>query len=112
MGGRPGRHPRETVTKQGGTTFNFVTDGIEAALEQAREAAGERNVAVAGGASVAQQYLKAGLIDELLLHVVPLLLGDGTRLFENHLGPEQVELERTQVIDSPAVTHLRYRVVK
>ncbi len=105
-------HPRETVTKQGGTTFNFVTDGIEAALEQAREAAGERNVAVAGGASVAQQYLKAGLIDELLLHVVPLLLGDGTRLFENHLGPEQVELERTQAIDSPAVTHLRYRVVK
>jgi len=105
-------HPRETITKQGGTTFNFVTDGIEAALEQAQAAAGERNVVVGGGASVAQQYLKAGLLDGLLIHVPPLLLGDGTRLFENHLGAEPVELERTQVIDSPAVTHLRYRVVR
>jgi dihydrofolate reductase len=105
-------HPREPVTKEGGTTFTFVTEGIEAALEQAREAAGEKDVAVAGGANVGQQYLKAGLLDELKIHVAPLLLGDGTRLFENHLGPEQLELELTQAIDSPAAAHLRYRVVR
>jgi dihydrofolate reductase len=105
-------HPRETVTKQGGTTFTFVTGGIEAAFEQARAAAGDKDVALAGGADVVQQYLKAGLLDELQLHVVPLLLGDGVRLFEDHLGTDQVELECTRVIQSPAVTHLRYRVVK
>jgi dihydrofolate reductase len=105
-------HPRETVTKQGGTTFTFVTGGIEAAFEQARAAAGDKDVAVAGGADVVQQYLKAGLLDELQLHVVPVLLGDGVRLFEDHLGTYQVELECTRVIQSPAVTHLRYRVVK
>jgi dihydrofolate reductase len=105
-------HAREPVTKQGGTTFTFVTDGIESALEQARAAAGDKNVAVAGGAAVAQQYLKAGLLDELQLHVAPVLLGDGVRLFENHLGPERREIECTRVIESPAVTHLRYRVVK
>jgi dihydrofolate reductase len=104
-------HPRETVVKQGGTTFAFVTDGIEAALEQAREAAGNKDVAVAGGASVVQQYLKAGLLDELQIHVVPLLLGGGVRLFDD-LGSEQIELECTRVIQSPAVTHLKYRVVK
>jgi dihydrofolate reductase len=102
-------HPRDPVTKQGGTTFTFVTDGIEAALEQARAAAGEKDVAVAGGADVVQQYLKAGLLEELELHVVPVLLGDGVRLFEN-LGANPPRLERTRVIDSPAVTHLRYRV--
>ncbi len=105
-------HAREPVTKQGGTTFTFVTDGIESALEQARAAAGDKNVAVAGGANAAQQYLKAGLLDELQLHVAPVLLGDGVRLFENHLGPERREVECTRVIESPAVTHLRYRVVK
>ncbi len=104
-------HARETLPMEGGTTFTFVTDGIEAALEQARAAAGERNVGVAGGASVAKQYLKAGLLDELLIHVTPVLIGDGVRLFDDP-GPDQVELERTQVIESPAVTHLRYRVVK
>ena len=103
-------HAREPVTKQGGTTFTFVTDGIESALEQARAAAGDKNVAVAGGANVAQQYMKAGLLDELQLHVAPVLLGDGVRLFENHLGPERREIECTRVIESPAVTHLRYRV--
>jgi dihydrofolate reductase len=103
-------HAREPVTKQGGTTFTFVTDGIESALEQARAAAGDKNVAVAGGAAVAQQYLKAGLLDEFQLHVAPVLLGDGVRLFENHLGPERREIECTRVIESPAVTHLRYRV--
>jgi dihydrofolate reductase len=104
-------HARETLTK-GETTFTFVTDGIESALEQARTAADDKDVAVAGGASVAQQYLEAGLLDELQIHLVTVLLGRGTRLFENHLGPEQVELECTRVIESPAVTHLRYRVVK
>jgi len=104
-------HARETVTKQGGTSFTFVTDGIEPALEQARAAAEEKDVAVAGGASVAQQYLKAGLLDELYIHVAPLLLGGGVRLFDD-LGTEQVDLEGTGAIQSPAVTHLRYRLVK
>jgi dihydrofolate reductase len=105
-------HRREPVTKQGGTTFTFVADGIESALEQARAAAGDKDVAVGGGANVAQQYLKAGLLDELQIHLVPVLLGDGVRLFENHLGPERRELDCTGVIESPAVTHLRYRVLK
>ena len=105
-------HPREAVTKEGGTTFTFVTDGIEAALDQARAAAGDKNVAVAGGANVVQQYLAAGLLEELQLHVVPILLGDGVRLFEGHPASGQLGLERIRVIDSPAVTHLRYRVVK
>jgi dihydrofolate reductase len=105
-------HAREPVTKQGGTTFTFVTDGIESGLEQARAAAGDKNVAVGGGADVAQQYLKAGLLDELQIHVAPVLLGDGVRLFENHLGPERREIECTRVIESPAVTHLRYGIVR
>ena len=100
------------MTKQGGTTFTFVTEGIEAALEQARAAAGDKDVGIGGGASVAQQYLKAGLLDEMLLHVAPVLMGDGVRLFENHVDDGQVELECTQVIQSPAVTHLRYRIVR
>ena len=105
-------HPRETVTKQGGTTFTFVTEGIEAALEQAQAAAGEKDVGIGGGASVAQQYLKAGLLDEMLLHVAPVLMGAGVRLFENHLDDGQVELDCTQAIQSPAVNHLRYRIVR
>jgi dihydrofolate reductase len=99
------------VTKQGGTTFTFVTDGIEAALEQARAAAGEKDVLVAGGASVVQQCLAAGLIDEFQLHVSPVLLGSGVRLLDN-LGAERPGVELTRVIDSPVVTHLRYRVAK
>jgi len=103
-------HEREPLVKKG-TTFTFVTDGIESALEQARAAAGEKNVALGGGASVAQQYLSAGLLDELRLHVAPLLLGGGTRLFEN-LGPDVPHLEQVEVIESPAVTHMTYRVVR
>ena len=91
--------------------LTFVTDGIEAALEQARAAAGDTDVAVYGGANVAQQYLEAGLLDELQIHLVPVLLGGGVRLFD-HLGTEQPELEGTRVKQSPAVTHLRYRVAK
>jgi dihydrofolate reductase len=104
-------HAREPVAKQGGTTFTFVTDGIEAALEDARAAAAEKDVLVAGGASVAQQYLRAGLLDELQIHLAPILLGGGVRLFDQ-LGPEDVELEATRVVESPTVTHLRFRVVK
>jgi dihydrofolate reductase len=106
-------HAREPVTKQGGTTFMFVTDGIESALEQARAAAGERDVAVAGGANAAQQYLRAGLLDEIGLHVVPVMLGDGVRLFEGHLASAPAALELTRAIESPTgVNHLRYRVVR
>jgi dihydrofolate reductase len=104
-------HARETVTKDGGTSFIFVTGGIEAALDQAREAAGDKDVAVAGGANLVQQYLKAGLFDEMQIHVAPVLLGDGVRLFDQ-LGDAQLELEVTRAIHSPAVTHVSYRVVK
>ena len=102
-------HARETKVMQGGTSFNFVTDGIEAALEQARAAAEEKDVLLAGGASAVQQYLKAGLLDELQIHVAPVLLGGGTSLFEQ-LGIEPLGLEATRVIASPSVTHLRFRV--
>jgi dihydrofolate reductase len=106
-------HPREPVTKQGATTFTFVTDGIEAALEQARAAAGDQDVAIGGGANVAQQYLKAGLLDELQVHLAPVLLGDGVRLFDASLADAPGRLERTGTIESPTgVTHLRYRVVR
>jgi dihydrofolate reductase len=101
-------HARETVPKEGGTTFFFVTDGIESALDQARSAAGDQDVLLAGGAEAAQQYLKAGLLDEIMLHVSPVLLGDGVRLFEG-LGPDDAKLELTEVIGSPKVTHIRYR---
>jgi dihydrofolate reductase len=101
-------HARDPLVKQG-TTFTFVIDGVESAVEQARAAAGEKNVAVGGGASVAQQVLSAGLLDELEIHLVPVLLGGGTRLLED-LDP-RVGLERVRVVDSPGVTHLRYRVV-
>ena len=103
-------HARETVAKQGGTSYTFVTDGIEAALEQARAAAGDKDISIAGGAEVVQQYLAAGLIDEFQVHVVPLLLGGGVRLFDQ-LGTKP-ELEVARVIGSPGVTHLKYRVVK
>jgi dihydrofolate reductase len=99
-------HAREPLVKQGGSTFTFVTDGIESALEQARAAAGEKNVAVAGGADVASQYLAAGLLDEIQLHVVPVMLGGGIRLFEGFRS-EQVKLEPVRAVGSPAVTHLR-----
>jgi dihydrofolate reductase len=103
-------HPREPLVK-GDTTFTFVTDGIESALEQAQAAAGDKSVALGGGADVAQQYLRAALLDELQVHVAPVLLGEGVRLFDN-LGADHTELEITRVIESPAVTHVRYRVVK
>jgi dihydrofolate reductase len=88
-----------------------VTDGIESALKQARAAAGDRDVSVGGGASTIQQYLRARLIDEMQIHIAPVLLGEGIRLFE-HLGTDHFTLEPTRVSGSPAVTHLLYRIVK
>jgi len=98
-------HPREKVEKSGGTSFAFVTDGVEAALDRARDAAGGGDVLIAGGADVAQQALAAGRVDRLQLHVVPLLLGGGTRMFAD--GEPQA-LEQTQVVPSTQVTHLTY----
>ncbi|HEX4204210.1 MAG TPA: dihydrofolate reductase family protein [Ktedonobacteraceae bacterium] len=101
---------KETITKEGGTTYTFVTDGIESLLAQAKAAAGDKDVCL-HGASIAQQCLQAGLLDEIGLHLVPILLGQGTRLFEQ-LGTKPIELERMEVIASQGVTHLRFRVVK
>jgi dihydrofolate reductase len=102
-------HARDPLEMKGGTTFHFVTDGIESALEQARNAAGGKDVSLGGGANVAQQYLAAGLIDELEISVVPLLLGDGARLFDS-LGGAKPELEQVRAIEAPGVAHLSYRV--
>ena len=104
-------HDREPLVKDGGTTFTFVTDGIESAFAQAEEAAGGKDIALAGGADVAQQFLRAGLVDEMQLHVVPVLLGGGTRLLDNLEGAN-LELECIRVLAAPGVTHLRYRVGK
>ena len=102
-------HAREPLAMQGGTTFNFVTDGIESALAQAREAAGSKDVAIAGGAQTVQQYLSAGLIDELRLHTSPMILGAGERLLD---GVANLKLEPTEVSGSKLVTHVRYQVVR
>jgi dihydrofolate reductase len=104
-------HPRETVVKEGGTTFYFVNDGIESALEQARAAAEDKDVALGGGASVAQQYLRTGLLDELDIHVAPVLLGGGASLF-GELGADAPELKLTKVVESPFVTHLSYEITR
>ena len=102
-------HERETVIKEGGTSFIFVTNGIESALSQAKEKAGDKNVAIAGGASVIQQFIKADLLDELQIHMLPMLLGGGTRLLDN-LG--DAKPEKIRVIDSPSVTHIKFRFKK
>ena len=100
-------HAREPLTMKGGTTFIFVTDGIRSALDQARAAAGDADVAVAGGATTINQYLAARLIDELRLHIVPLVLGSGERLFD---GVAELELEQVSARQTELVTHLTYRV--
>jgi dihydrofolate reductase len=106
-------HAREPQPKQGGTTFNFVTGGIESALEQAREAAGDQRIQLSGGAQVAQQYLRANLLDEVRLHIAPVFLGGGERLFDDHVASAPAELERLSATESPTgVTHVSYRVVK
>ena len=94
---------------QGGTTFHFVTDGIHAALQRAKDAARGKDITLGGGADVAQQYLNAGLIDEMEIHIVPLLLGYGARLFDN-TGGRQVGYECIRVINSPSVSHYKYRL--
>jgi dihydrofolate reductase len=96
---------------QGGTTYTFVTEGIETALELARAAAGDKNVGIWGGANIIRQYLRAGLLDELEIHLVPILLGGGIRLFED-LTSESFELRRIRSIESPGAIHLRFEVVK
>ncbi len=101
-------HAREPLALEGGTTFTFVTDGIESALTQARRAAGGKDVALAGGARAAQQYLVAGLVDEMELNVVPTLLGSGERLFDG-VGDDLHGLELVRVVAAPKVTHMRLR---
>lgn len=103
-------HPRKPVEMEGGTTFHFVTDGIESALDQAKKAADGKDVMLWGGGQVAQQYLAAGLLDELELHVVPVLLGGGSRLLDN-LGDADVRLEQVRAVEAPGVTHLKYRIL-
>jgi dihydrofolate reductase len=102
-------HPRDPVEMEGGTVYHFVTHGIERALELARKAATGRDVRLWGGAQAIQQYVAAGLLDVLELHVVPVLLGDGERLFDN-LGEARPRLEQVRAIEAPGVTHLKYRV--
>jgi dihydrofolate reductase len=101
---------RDPLPMQGGTTYFFV-DGTEAALEQARAAAGGKNVSIWGGADIMRQYLRAGLLDEMDIHLIPVLLGDGIRLFEDH-ALEHIELKTIRCIQTPAATHLRFEVVK
>jgi dihydrofolate reductase len=101
-------HPREPLVCKGGTTFTFVTEGIERALDQAREAAAGQDVSLAGGAQAARQYLAADLVDEIDLNLVPLLLGDGERLFDN-LGFGNPRLAHVATVAAPGVTHLKFR---
>lgn len=107
----PTHRPRPALAKRGGTTFNFVSGGFASAVEQAQAAAGGKDISVGGGASVIQQAVQSGLLDELRLHLVPLLLDGGVRLFEN-LGAAPIDLELLKVVPSPLVTHLRYRVAQ
>jgi dihydrofolate reductase len=102
-------HPRAPLEMEGDTTFFFVTDGIGSALEQARAAAGDRDVAIGGGASTLQQYLAAGLVDEFELHIAPVILGAGERLLE-HVG--DLKIEQVRAFEAPGVTHVKYRVVR
>lgn len=101
-----GHRPRPSIEMEGGTTYHFVTDGIEAALEQARNAAGDKNVAISGGPSTLNQYLAAGLIDELRLHVTPFVAGGGERVFD---GVGNIDLTPVSSRTTPHVTHLVYR---
>ena len=103
---------RERVEKQGGTSYTFVTDGIDSALDQARGAAGDKDISIGGGADVIRQYLQAGAVDEFQIHLVPLLLGAGRRLFDD-AGAQQPDLECIRVVESPTgVTHIKYRVAR
>jgi dihydrofolate reductase len=113
----PARRPVFVVTHRApetspeGGVYTFVTGGIGAALDQAKTAAGKQDVTVMGGANIGQQYLAAGLVDEISLHLVPVLFGAGTRMFE-HLGQQHIKLEPISVLNTPAAIHARYRIVK
>jgi dihydrofolate reductase len=100
-------HAREPLELEGGTTFTFITEGIEAALEQARRAAGGKDISLAGGAKAAQQYLAAGLVDEMEIHLVPTLLGGGERLFDG-VGDDLHGLTLVRTVAAPGVTHLKF----
>jgi dihydrofolate reductase len=100
-------HAREPLVMEGGTRFHFITDGIEAALAQARQAAGDQDVSLAGGAKAAQQYLAAGLVDEMEINLVPTLLGSGERLFDG-IGDQLYGLELVRTVVAPDVTHLKF----
>jgi dihydrofolate reductase len=105
--------PREVLERRGGTSFTFVTDGVEKAVELAKEAAGGKDVAVAGGGTLVRQMMAAGLIEQLELHITPVLLGDGQRLFDASLGlgdDEGIELVPIRVVETPEVSHIRYSV--
>lgn len=105
--------PRQTLLRRGGTSFTYVTDGIASAVEQARAVANGKNVAVAGGGSLVRQVLKAGLLDELELHIVPVILGGGLRLLDTDLelgDKEAIGLDPTRTVHTPQVTHIRYTV--
>ena len=102
--------PEEIMVKQGGTTFSFVTDGAKSALNQAKAAAGNKDIRVIGGANVVQQFINEKWLDEIEIHLIPILLGEGIRLFDHIDKP--IELERIQVTESPDVTHLKFRILK
>jgi dihydrofolate reductase len=102
--------PREPWVRKGGTTFFFVTQGIESALDKARALAGEKDVRVSGGANLIQQFVKAGLVEELSIHIAPIVMGQGVRLFD-HWAVDDGTLVPTEVVASPSVTHLNFRVV-
>jgi dihydrofolate reductase len=104
-------HQREPLPMRGGTTFHFVTDGIESALSQARRSAGGKDVLIGGGARTVQQFLAAGLVDEVNISMVPFFLGGGERLFDN-LGDSPPRLEQIRVVEAPGVVHVRYRVAR
>jgi dihydrofolate reductase len=102
---------RETLHRRGGTSFTYVTDGIESAVEQARAAAGGKDVAIAGGGTLLRQAIELGVVDELDLHIVPVVIGTGMRMLDLNLpSKEGLELQRDRVIDTPEVLHVRYRV--
>jgi dihydrofolate reductase len=103
-------HRDKDMVVRGATTFTFVTDGIHSALEQAKAAADDKDVMVMGGANTAQQYLQAGIVDEMRIHIAPVLLGAGTRLFDN-ISVQQIKLETIGLIESPLATHLRFRII-
>jgi riboflavin biosynthesis pyrimidine reductase len=106
--------PHPAIERLGGTTFTYVTDGIASAIEQARRVAGSKNVAIAGGGTLLRQVIKLGLLDELELHVVPVILGDGMRLLDSDIGlgpKEGIELTPLRVIGTPEATHIRYKLV-